>query len=154
MNRPVKPRPYNSPLRAEQAASTRRRILDATVDHLAGGHPEIVVGVVSELAGVSERTIYNHFGSVEGLWDAVSDHLPEGVLPDPPFSDAEGLVESVRLAWRLTPEQERILRATTTLAARSKPARYARVRAALAPLTDHLDAREARVAIAGLFSVR
>jgi AcrR family transcriptional regulator len=154
MNLPVKPRKYHSPLRAEQSAATRRRILDAAISLMAGGRQEVIVGEVAVSAGVSERTIYNHFGSADGLVEAVSDHLAEVVLPDPPFSDPESLVASVRAAWRLTPEQEVVLRATPQLAARTKRARYSRVRAALEPLTSHLDEREARVALAGLFAVR
>lgn len=155
MNSPVKRRTYSSPLRAEQAAATRRRILDAAIDHLAAtGDAALAIGDVATAANVSERTVYNHFGSLEGLVDAVSDHLAEIVLPDPPFRDPDTLVESVREAWRLTPEQERVFRAAYSLADRTRDARYGRMRKVLKPLVADLGQRDAHIAMAAMFLVR
>jgi AcrR family transcriptional regulator len=148
-------RAYNSPLRADQATATRRRILEAAVDSLAStGRDDLTVGEVATAASVSERTVYNHFGSLDGLLDAVSDHLDTVVIPDPAFDDADSFVDAVRAAWRFTQEQERVFRAATTLPDRTRRARYARQRKVLRPLVDGLPARDARVAMAAMFLVR
>lgn len=154
MNRPVKPRPYNSQLRADQAAATRRRILDAAVDTLASTGGEITIGSVASTARVSDRTVYNHFESLEGLLDAVGEHLADEVLTDPPFDSPDSLVESVREAWRLSEERERVLRASSAFAEQTRPARYASIRKVVRPLVAHLDERQARAATAALFAVR
>lgn len=155
MNKPVKSRTYNSPLRAEQAAATRARIIDAVVDLLAStGRDDVTIGEVSAAASVSERTIYNHFGSLDGLLDVVSAHLDAVVIPDHPFDDADSFIESVRSSWRFSAEQERVFRAAATLPDRTRRARYRRQRAALAPLVDGLEDREARVAMGAMFLTR
>jgi AcrR family transcriptional regulator len=71
---PVKPsrRRYRSPLRAEQAAQTRRRVCDAAfrlfVDH---GYAGTTVAAVADAAGVSPETIYVSLGGKRGLLEGV-----------------------------------------------------------------------------------
>jgi len=115
---------------------------------------DITIGQVAAAAHVSDRTVYNHFGSVDLLIDAVSDHLSMAVLPDPVFDDAESLADGVRDAWQLSAEQERVLRATFAFAARTQEARYTLVREALHPVVDHLPPREAKVGVAAILAAR
>lgn len=70
MSGKVKPsrRRYNSPLRADQAEQTRRRVLDAAfrlfVDR---GYAGTTIAAVAQKAGVSPETIYLTLGGKRGL---------------------------------------------------------------------------------------
>src|SRR5579863_3780406 len=69
---------YHSPLRQEQAAATRSRILDACLALMRTG-ADLTYSAVATRAGVQERTVYRHFptrGDLEaGLWTWIRDHL-------------------------------------------------------------------------------
>jgi len=85
-------RDYRSELRAEQAAETRKRILDATLRVMAGGVATVSIPAVAREAGVSVPTVYRHFGTKSGLLKALYPHLmPRIGIYDmaPPTSVAE-----------------------------------------------------------------
>jgi AcrR family transcriptional regulator len=65
----VKPsRTYTSPLRADQAAQTRRRILDSAFSLFEqSGYAGTTIAAVAADAGVSPETIYQSFGGKRGL---------------------------------------------------------------------------------------
>jgi AcrR family transcriptional regulator len=69
-----KRRAYQSPLRADQAQQTRRRVLESArrlfVDH---GYAGTTVAAVAEDAGVSPETIYAALGGKRGLLEGVMD---------------------------------------------------------------------------------
>jgi AcrR family transcriptional regulator len=72
-------RRYDSPVRREQVAETRDRILTAAAE-LVHGYPtwdwkELTFRAVAERAGVGERTVYRHFPSERELHDALLAHL-------------------------------------------------------------------------------
>lgn len=74
-------RRYDSPIRRQQAAETRARIVAAGAE-LAHGFSKwnwqgMTVRAVAERAGVNERTVYRHFGSERELRDAVMGRLTE-----------------------------------------------------------------------------
>lgn len=74
-------RKYHSPLRQEQAAKTRERIL-AAGSELVHSFPSwdwknLTAKAVGERAGVSERTVHRHFSSEQALRDAVLQALVE-----------------------------------------------------------------------------
>jgi AcrR family transcriptional regulator len=74
-------RKYHSPLRQEQAAQTRERIL-AAASELVHSFPSwdwknLTAKAVGERAGVSERTVHRHFSSEQALRDAVLQALVE-----------------------------------------------------------------------------
>ena len=72
----VKPprRAYNSPLRADQAQQTRRRILEAARELFGErGYAGTTVAAVAEAAGVSPETVYLSAGSKRGLLEGVMD---------------------------------------------------------------------------------
>lgn len=73
-------RAYTSPLRAEQAAATRDRILDAAVRHLSEGASELTMADVAQRAGVSVRTAYRHFANPDELLDAVIEWINAQVI--------------------------------------------------------------------------
>ena len=68
-------RPYRSELRERQAATTRERILDATVRVLAKGLADVTVPAVAREAGVSVPTVYRHFRTKRDLLAALQPHL-------------------------------------------------------------------------------
>jgi AcrR family transcriptional regulator len=72
-------RPYDSPVRREQAAGTRRRIVAAGADLLHGfavwNWRALTVPNVAARAEVSERTVYRHFSNERELRDAVIAQL-------------------------------------------------------------------------------
>ena len=77
-------RSYRSDLRAEQAATTRERILDATVRVMARGLADVTVPAVAREAGVSVPTVYRHFGTKRDLLAALQPHLQQraGINPN------------------------------------------------------------------------
>ena len=65
-------RRYHSPLRAEQADTTRRRVLAAARElFLARGYAGTTVAAVAQAAGVSPDTIYVSLGGKQGLLEGV-----------------------------------------------------------------------------------
>jgi AcrR family transcriptional regulator len=85
----VKPsrRRYHSPLRADQAEQTRRRILEAAyrlfVDR---GYAGTTIAAVAKEAGVSPETIYLTLGSKRGLLEGVIELAIAGE-DDPPTQE-------------------------------------------------------------------
>ncbi len=74
-------RRYNSPLRQQQAAATRERIVAAGAK-LVHSYPawdwtNLTAPAVSERAGVSERTVQRHFATERHLRDAVLQRMLE-----------------------------------------------------------------------------
>jgi AcrR family transcriptional regulator len=71
---PAARRAYHSPLRADQAQQTRRRVLEAArrlfVDR---GYAGTTVAAVADHAGVSPETIYLALGGKRGLLEGVMD---------------------------------------------------------------------------------
>jgi AcrR family transcriptional regulator len=107
-------RSYTSPLRAEQAAATRRRILDAAIALLQEtGSGEVAMPDVAERAGVSASTAYRAFATREDLLEGVLDELKdrfETVAGPRPTTVGE-LVESVERAVPAVFEVEDLYRA-------------------------------------------
>ena len=69
-------RQYNQKLRAESAAETRRRILDAVAERMRTAPTEPVnVDQVARIAKVARSTIYVVFGSRVGLLEAFAEDL-------------------------------------------------------------------------------
>lgn len=69
-------RAYKQKARAEAAAETRRRIIDAVIDRLREAPAKrISVDAVARDAGVSRSTVYLIFGSRAGLFDAVAGEV-------------------------------------------------------------------------------
>jgi AcrR family transcriptional regulator len=69
-------RAYEQKARAEAAAETRQRILDAVIERLRKAPAQRVsVDAVAKKAGVSRSTVYLVFGSRAGLFDAVAEEV-------------------------------------------------------------------------------
>ena len=74
MSKPVKTRSYNSPVRREQAARTRQRILDAAADlFVRHGYGTTSVRQIADAAQVAPDTVYATFRSKARLLTALVD---------------------------------------------------------------------------------
>jgi AcrR family transcriptional regulator len=75
----VNKRRYNSPLRQQQAAATRERIVAAGAKLVHGYRAwdwtNLTAPAVGERAGVSERTVQRHFSTERQLRDAVLQRM-------------------------------------------------------------------------------
>lgn len=73
--------------RRQRSERSRRAIVDALLGLLREGHPRPSSALVAERAGVTARTIFNHFGDMEGLLSAAAaaqlEHV-RGLRPRPP----------------------------------------------------------------------
>ncbi len=82
-------RTYDSPLREEQALATRARIVGALCDLLVEERPSrISISAVARRAGVSVRSVYNHFPTKDDLFDAIEPYVRHEVRGQL-LSDAE-----------------------------------------------------------------
>ncbi len=69
---------YRSPLRAERAADTRRRIAAAALELFAeNGFGDTTVAAIATRAGVAPQTVYATFGSKGAIVRALLDRLEE-----------------------------------------------------------------------------
>ncbi|MGZ4216489.1 MAG: TetR/AcrR family transcriptional regulator [Solirubrobacteraceae bacterium] len=79
MAKPVKSRGYESPLRREQAAATRRRILTAAQELLErDGYVATSMAAIAAAAGVSLKTVYLAFDTKSGVLRALWHLLLRG----------------------------------------------------------------------------
>ena len=80
----MSPRRYSMEVRAEQAAQTRERILDAALDcYRERGIAATSLQAVARRAEVSAATILNHFGSADELARVVVGRLSDTIrIPD------------------------------------------------------------------------
>lgn len=83
--RPTRERSYRMGKRAEDAAATRQRIVEAAVRlHGTIGPAATSISALAEEAGVTRVTVYRHFPDGQVLFAACSAHWAAGqVLPDP-----------------------------------------------------------------------
>jgi AcrR family transcriptional regulator len=74
------PRPYRMVTRAEAAAQTRRRIVEAAfLLYTERDFEQVSLEDVAARAGVAERTVLRRFGSKEGLLDAVAESANQAI---------------------------------------------------------------------------
>ena len=95
-------RSYNSPLRQQQTAETRQRIIAAGVELIHEitnwDWKSLTFKAVGERAGISERTVYRHFSTERKLKDAIMQSLVDdsGVdLSGMKLKDFAGITETV-----------------------------------------------------------
>jgi AcrR family transcriptional regulator len=107
MSEPVKPsRRYESPVRAAQAATTRRQVLDAARELFeADGYAATTVSAIAREAGVAAKTVYLSFGSKSGVLRGVWDLALKGDDADAPVAARPWYLEVLE-----EPDAERQLR--------------------------------------------
>lgn len=106
-------RAYASSLRDEQAEATRTRILEALIRTMASGVAGLSMPAVAREADVSVPTIYRHFGSKQGLLDALNAYAVAkgGLIPRALPATAEDLGPMVRTLFRNLGSMDLTLRA-------------------------------------------
>lgn len=105
-------RAYASELRAEQAETTRRKILDALVRTMARGVAALSVPAVAREAGVSVPTVYRHFKSKAALVAALSPYLVgRAGLMDTALMESADLPTIVREMYRRNADMDTEVRA-------------------------------------------
>lgn len=90
-------RPYSSPLRAERAAATRQRILDAARELVTDRTRDFTLEQVASAAGVSVQTVLRGFGSREQLIVEAIGTFRDSVAPVDvePFASVEDAVTAL-----------------------------------------------------------
>lgn len=84
-------RPYRSRLRAEQAAQTRLRILEAAGELFAqGGYAATTIDAIAARASVAVDTVYAVFGTKKALLSALIDHRVTGRVEESDVLAGEG----------------------------------------------------------------
>ena len=105
-------RAYDSELRAEQADTTRRKILDALVRTIGRGVAGLSIPAVAREAGVSVPTVYRHFGSKAALVAALAPHLMGRTgLMDPSLLEGADLPTIVHEMYRRNADMDAEVRA-------------------------------------------
>ena len=85
---PVKRRPYDSPVRSEQAAQTRRQIISAAQARFeADGYAGTSMAAIASAAGVSLKTVYLVFATKAGVLRAVWHLVLRGEQDAIPVAD-------------------------------------------------------------------
>ncbi len=133
-------------LRSRQKQVAREVILQAAADLIVeSGIEGVSLAAVAASAGVSKRTLYNHFDNREALFEDLGRWSDELTLESGGFLTPEGLdrlPEMVRAVWRSWAAQGTIYRATLKIGAASRhtgisPGRRRR-QAALADATSQV----------------
>lgn len=121
MSETVKParRRYHSPLRADQAEQTRRRILEAGFRlFVERGYAGTTIAAVADEAGVSPETIYLTLGGKRGLLEGVIEMAIAGQDDPPTQENAWGeMVSQLSAHDRL----ERMVEYSCRILARTRP---------------------------------
>jgi AcrR family transcriptional regulator len=137
-------------LRERQAAVIREAILDALTDRLDADDPDdIALPQVAADAGISLRTLYRYFPTREAMFDAVGDHVVARLGLPRQIEGADDIAPVFLESARRGAQSPQLVRAMlwTRLGRRARSAHRRRVEsitAALAEVTTHLPAAEAR----------
>ena len=94
-----RPRQYRMRKRAESAAETGERIVQATIQlHMERFHDQITLDDIAQRAGVTVQTVLRRFGSKDELIERAADHMSASVLAQrgkAPIGDVEGAVSNL-----------------------------------------------------------
>src|SRR5919199_933383 len=113
-------RPYRMRARAEAAAETGRRILEATIElHRERYFDQVSLEDIAERAGVTVQTVIRRFGTKERLIEAAAEEAKLQVMSQraqAPVGDIEGAVKNLmdhyeewgESALRLLAQEERV----------------------------------------------
>src|SRR6478609_2792498 len=111
-------RAYNSPRRREQAAATRRSILEAAMRRFeADGYTATTMEAIAAEAGVALKTVYLAFTTKSGLLRALWDLLLKGDVEDAPVAVRAPFVEVLDAA---DPGRQLVLNARNSRAAKER----------------------------------
>ena len=142
--------PYQSELRAEQAAATRQRIIEGALSGFAPWATDMPFDEVAKRARVSERTVYRHFPTQKDLFDAVAAHVIARSGWNPDEVEAETLGATAAQAFTyfgtLFPRVGRAPEASGMQELRSR--RLEMIERVVGPYTEGMDPVHARAIFA------
>ena len=131
-------RPYNSPRRIEQAAATRREILEAAQRLFErDGFAATTMAAIAEEAGVALKTVYVAFETKSGVLRALWNMLLRGDLEDTPVIERAAFRD---LLAEPSPERQLKLNARTSRLVKLRLGSIANVIRTAAPLDPDIDA--------------
>ena len=140
-----------SSLRERQAAVIREAILDALASRLDRDDPDdVAMPQVAADAGISLRTLYRYFPTREDMFEAVGDHVVARLGLPRDIRGADDIVRVFSESAQLGARSPELVRAMlwTRLGRRARSSHRRRrvdsITAALAEVTSHLPAAEAR----------
>ncbi len=161
---PPQKRPYRMRARAEAAAETGRRILEATIElHSERFFDQVSLEDIAERAGVTVRTVIRRFGSKERLIEAAAEEGKRGVTHQryqAPIGDIEGAINNLMdhyeewgdTALRLLAQEERVP-AFRSITEAGRAFHYEWVERTFAPLLAKRTEEERRRLLAELIAV-
>lgn len=88
----------NAPTKRRRHSPKRAAVVEAaTNEFLAHGYVGTSMNRIAEMAGVSKRTVYDHFPSKEDLFQAISDEILKRVeeMPAHPYTPSRPLEEQL-----------------------------------------------------------
>ena len=161
---PPQKRPYRMRARAEAAAETGRRILEAVIElHTERYFDQVSLEDIAERAGVTVQTVIRRFGSKERLIEAATEEAKGRILrqrDQAPVGDIEGAVKNLMdhyEEWgdsvlRLLAQEERVpaFRAVTDM---GRALHYEWVERTFAPMLAKLTGTSRRRLLAELIAV-
>jgi AcrR family transcriptional regulator len=157
-------RPYRMRARAEAAAETGRRILEATIElHSERFFDQVSLEDIAERAGVTVRTVIRRFGSKERLIEAAAEEGERRVTHQryqAPIGDIEGAINNLMdhyeewgdTALRLLAQEERVP-AFRSITEAGRAFHYEWVERTFAPLLAKCTEEERRRLLAELIAV-
>lgn len=160
--KPKPARPYSSSLRAEHAAATRERIVDAAVELLQAADPGAFgMPEVAEVAGVSVSTVYRAFPTKDDLITGVLEAIKErfersaGARPTNRAELEASVPGAVRAVYELEPQYRALFATAAGREAHRSTAgeRSASVAGAFADGLEGLEERQLRLVTSVLYLV-
>ena len=157
-------RPYRMRARAEAAAETGRRILEATIElHRERYFDQISLEDIAERAGVTVQTVIRRFGTKERLIEAAAEEAKRQVMSQrdqAPVGDIEGAVKNLMdhyeewgdTALRLLAQEERVP-AFRPITDAARAFHYEWVERTFAPLLAERTGEERRRLLAELIAI-
>jgi AcrR family transcriptional regulator len=143
MPEPVKTRSYNSPRRREQAAATRREILEAAQGLFERqGYAATTMAAIAAEAGVAVKTVYVAFETKSGVLRALWNMLLRGDEGDAPIAERRWYREVLEES---DAERQLRLNARNSRAAKLRIAPVLEVIASAAPVDSDIAALWQRI---------
>ncbi|MGH2982814.1 MAG: TetR/AcrR family transcriptional regulator, partial [Solirubrobacterales bacterium] len=143
MAQPVKTRTYNSPRRREQAAATRRQILEAAQRLFERqGYAATSMAAIAKEAGVALKTVYLAFETKSGLLRSLWNMLLRGDLEEIPVAERGWYREALE---EPDPARQLRLNARNARAAKGRIAALIEVIRTAAPAEPEIEALWQRI---------
>lgn len=145
-------RTYQSPLRAEQMEQTREKILEAVLTLTTEDPDDVTVASAAERAGISVRTAYRYFPTLESLLDEFNTWAAKRLGAVRPPSDLESLPTFIGELFEFFERNDVLFRATrgrekgmnASLRSRRKAEQRRWAEKTLASITEGMNERAAK----------